>query len=367
MKLEQEVKTGRQEIHTDAYPMSIGELVNLYRDRELDIHPEFQRQFRWADYQKSKLIESILLGIPLPSLFVAQRDDGVWDVVDGLQRISTILEFMGELKDSEGLSVPPLLLQSTQYLPSLQGMSWNGVGGTQAMSSELRLAFKREKVDVKIIKKESDKMAKYELFQRLNTGGSKLSEQEVRNCLLIMLRREAYAWLAQLSANSDFKGCLALSDRQIEEDFHLELALRYFIATKYSEGEGANHPDVGPYITERMKELLLDPEFDFNAEGKLFAAVFGLLNQELGDGAFKRYSVAKDLHSGPFLVSLFECLSAGVSVALQGRGETHARQRLKEVAPILADHPKYKKATAHGVRGIIRFPKLVELAQELFA
>ncbi len=102
MSLIEELNSARLQVHTDSYSMSIGEIVNLYKDKELQIHPEFQRLFRWTETQKSKLIESILLGIPLPSFFIAQREDGVWEVVDGLQRLSTIFSFMGELKDEMG-------------------------------------------------------------------------------------------------------------------------------------------------------------------------------------------------------------------------------------------------------------------------
>src|SRR5680860_1286658 len=101
MSLEQEIEEKKKEISTDGYPMSIGELISLYKERELDIHPEFQRFFRWSPLQKTKLIESILLGIPVPSIFVSQREDGVWDVVDGLQRLSTIFEFIGVLRDDQ--------------------------------------------------------------------------------------------------------------------------------------------------------------------------------------------------------------------------------------------------------------------------
>lgn len=84
MSLQSEIASLRTEIRTDGYPMSIGEWASLYESNELDIHPEFQRFFRWSNSQKTALIESILLGIPIPSVFVSQRDDGVWDVVDGL-------------------------------------------------------------------------------------------------------------------------------------------------------------------------------------------------------------------------------------------------------------------------------------------
>jgi len=96
--------------------MSIGEWINLYEGDEIDINPAFQRIYRWSDYQKSRLIESILLGIPIPPVFVAQREDGVWDVVDGQQRLSTILQLVGVLKDEKGDKLSPLKLQATNYL-----------------------------------------------------------------------------------------------------------------------------------------------------------------------------------------------------------------------------------------------------------
>jgi uncharacterized protein with ParB-like and HNH nuclease domain len=106
MGLNEEIAAGSRQLKTDGYPMSIGELVNLYKDGELDLHPDFQRFFRWDDTQKSRLIESVLLGIPLPSVFVFQRKDGVWDVIDGVQRLSTIFQFLGILKDPAGNLLP---------------------------------------------------------------------------------------------------------------------------------------------------------------------------------------------------------------------------------------------------------------------
>src|SRR4051812_21140534 len=118
--LQQEIDKRRSEIRTDDYAMSIGEWISLYENSELDIHPEFQRFFRWDVWQKSRLIESILLGIPIPPIFVSQRSDGVWDVVDGLQRLSTIFQFVGILKNEKGKPELPLELVETKYLPSLK-------------------------------------------------------------------------------------------------------------------------------------------------------------------------------------------------------------------------------------------------------
>jgi hypothetical protein len=96
MTLEAEVDNRSREISTDSYTMSIGELISMYRDGGLEIHPESKRYFRWSDVQKSRFVESLLLGIPVPSIFVSQRTDGVWEL-DGLQRVSTILQLAGRL------------------------------------------------------------------------------------------------------------------------------------------------------------------------------------------------------------------------------------------------------------------------------
>src|SRR5437763_5129159 len=124
MALQEEIDKVRAEIRSDGYAISISEWISIYEKRELDIHPEFQRFFRWSLRQKSRLIESLLLGIPIPQIFVAQRPDGVWDVVDGLQRLSTIFEFAGILLDDDKKRVPPLTLEATTYLPSLGGRRW---------------------------------------------------------------------------------------------------------------------------------------------------------------------------------------------------------------------------------------------------
>ena len=213
MSLTDEINARRAEIRSDGYPMSIGEIVNLYRDGELDIHPEFQRFYRWSDEQKSRLIESILLGIPIPSIFVSQRDDGVWDVIDGLQRLSTILQLIGYLKDENGALLEPLILKNTKYLPSLEAMQWANKNPALSIGTTNQLIIRRTKIDVKIILRESSESSRYELFQRLNTGGSQLSDQELRNAILLMVKPDAYRWIERLAKDENFQSCISLTDR----------------------------------------------------------------------------------------------------------------------------------------------------------
>lgn len=124
MSLETEVAKHSASVQSNSYSMSVGELIAMYKDNELDLHPEFQRFFRWTPEQKSRFIESLLLGFPVPPIFVAERDDQKWDVIDGLQRLSTILEVAGELKGKDNKRMLPLILGRTYYLPSLEGEKW---------------------------------------------------------------------------------------------------------------------------------------------------------------------------------------------------------------------------------------------------
>ncbi|MCT8730383.1 DUF262 domain-containing protein, partial [Glaesserella parasuis] len=304
--LQKDIQKARKQVHTDGYSMSIGELVNLYDDGEMDIRPEFQRLFRWSTEQKSKFIESILLGIPLPSIFVSQRDDGVWEVVDGLQRISTILQFMGKLRRTNTELYPPLSLLATKYLPSLEGMMWqNSENPDKELDSLTKLTFKREKMDIKIIKKESESDTKLELFQRLNSNGSALSEQEIRNVILLMENPEAQAWLETLSKNLSFIETTPISNKQESESFNLELLVRYFALRNLEKHWDVltKNRDIDPYLDEMVVYMFSD--FNFEKEKTLFEKTFQILDNVLGSNAFKKFNKEKDRYTGPFLLPIY--------------------------------------------------------------
>ena len=169
--LQSEIDNKRQEIRSDHYSMSIGEWISLYQQGELEIYPGFHRELRWSESQKTKFIESILLGIPISPIFVYQLQSGIWEVVDGLQRLSTIYQFAGILKDENGQLLPPLTLQKTESLPSLAGKIWKDKkhpeGSDIGFTPEQRLLIKKAKINVNIVLSESDTQFKYDLFQRL--------------------------------------------------------------------------------------------------------------------------------------------------------------------------------------------------------
>ncbi|MCI2965416.1 DUF262 domain-containing protein [Shewanella sp. N2AIL] len=229
MSLEKEIQTARKEIVSDGYDMSLGEVMNLYKDDELVINPEFQRLFRWDITRKTRFIESILLSIPIPPIFVFQDKDGNWELIDGLQRLSTVLEFAGILKSPEGKKVEPSTLEGTKFLPSLADKRWQVWNeGDDSIDKSMQMQIKRARIRVEILLKESDENAKYELFQRLNTGGAQLSQQEVRNCVAVMINPIFYKLLQRLSENDDFSRTINQTDKALEKQSGVELVLRFF-------------------------------------------------------------------------------------------------------------------------------------------
>src|ERR1700733_1447123 len=88
----------KRSVSYDAYDITIRQLVDMAANGEIDIAPDYQRHFVWKEDRESQLVESIYLGIPVPSLFMATNKDGSWEVVDGVQRLSTILHFCGDKK-----------------------------------------------------------------------------------------------------------------------------------------------------------------------------------------------------------------------------------------------------------------------------
>ena len=367
MSLTDQINKKRREIKTDGYPMSIREWVSMYERNELDIHPEFQRFYRWTPGQKAGLIESILLGIPLPPIFVSQRADGVWDVVDGLQRLSTIFQFMGILRDENGKRVEPLALEGTKYLPSLKGIQWESSESPKnSLPKDLQLVVKGSKISASIVLKESDESAKYDLFQRLNTGGSELSPQEVRNCLLVMINKSFFEWLKELPSFEPFVLTTALSDRPLEESYDMELALRFVLLARIAESDVKAIGDVGTFLTDRVSDAAQDKKFRRAEMKQLFETTFAILAEVLDEQAFKRYNAKKKRHEGGFLLSLFEVVALGVAYNIAENTLCPKNDIAKRARSVWTDKSFTDWATS-GVNASRRLPRLIPLGRKLFA
>lgn len=317
--LDSELLAAEQAMSTDSYSMSIGELISSYTGGEIEVNPSFQRFFRWTDFQKSRLVESFLLGLPVPPIFVFQRTSGHWELIDGLQRVSTILQFVGELKDKTSKLVPQLILTETKYMPSLKGMVWKDtVDNTNVLPDALKLKFRKSRIDVKIIMPKSAELSKYELFDRLNTGGSQATSAEVRNCLILMKDVSFFEWLSELVDYQPFVNTIPLTEKAVAEQYRIELLVRFLILQNTTVEEAKSIPDLETYLNDKILAMASDTQLDRVEIAKKFRQTFDILSKLFDDGSFRRLNVAKGTYVGPFLLAAFEVIAMGVACNLDG-------------------------------------------------
>lgn len=374
--LEKKIREERRKIKIKDADIMVSQLKEMYADREsIDVHPEFQRVFRWTSKQKSRFIESILLGIPIPPIFVAEDEDLNWDIIDGVQRLSTIFEFLGILKDDENRTLKPSVLVQTKTLKELEGKVWDNKYYEHKFSFEqnkyLKNAFLNATLRIIKVDTESDPKAKYDIFDRLNTGGSRLSPQEIRNCLAIMLNRNFYTWLRQLSYNPDFIGCMPLSDNAIKEQDDLEYVLRFLVYRNIKSSEFSSSDELTELITDKMRELCITDSLNYEKEKDVFDKTFELLQSALGDDAFKKYYSEKDRFKGGVMISSFEIIAIGISNNLEDILKLKdPTEYIKEKVKNLYSNKKYlelQKAKIASQRGVTRFSILTKFGTEYFS
>ncbi|GAB3224054.1 hypothetical protein [Pseudaeromonas pectinilytica] len=248
------------------------------------------------------------------------------------------------------------------------GVNWD----SDAFNTALKISFKREKIDVKIIKKESDVNTKFELFQRLNTGGSNLSDQEVRNCLLIMLNPGFFELILEMSRDENFVNTISITDRLIEERFDMELVLRFLIQNMASLAELSAIEDISPFLTNNMKKLASDSDLDVNLIRSLFSATFRYVNVALGDNAYRKWDGTK--YKGSFSIAIFEVITSGVFGYLTSHLELVAGdsqidmtliETIQRVSKLLPENAVFLENSGSGIRATYRLPKLIPLGRRL--
>ena len=368
--LKDEIENVQRSVKTDAYQLSIGEIVNMYKDGELVINPDFQRLFRWEIGQKSKLIESLLLGIPVPSIFVFETEKSTWELVDGLQRISTLLEFMGELKDpGTGQLRPPTALVATKYLPSLDKAVWAQSDEVEdipldeqtPLPSPLQLAIRRSRLSVEILKRPSENTTKYDLFQRLNAGGIAANPQELRNCIAIMVNREYAAFMRALADSEAFQTVLAASEEQLEKQRHMEYVSRFLTHT-YVRYDGKL--DVEEFIDASI--VTLATENETRRAGVTFNETFDWLNRAYGADALRRFQDGAPV--GRIGLVALEGIAVGIaknvaSIRQKANPVSYVRRRIKQ----FWEADEVENFFAAGLRGTIRIQRTVPFGTGWFA
>lgn len=348
-KLDAGIREKRNLLRADRLDVSFGELKNLYYSNDLIISPEFQRSFRWDAEQKSAFIESLIVGLPIPPIFVAEDDEGKWELVDGLQRLSTVFSFFGELKNipENDDKINLFKLEKCRLIEELNGLD------KETLPVKIRVGILRAVCRVEILRWDSSIAGKYELFKRLNAGGEPLTGQEIRNAVFIEKARDLILLCRELGEKQDFINLLKLTPKQKIERLNEELILRYFFLRYGSINTGLSLQDNLDKFTEKTFPGLT---LNLNKEKDIFLRIILLWKERLS---------AKDFHApnGPLKTSLYEVVAyvTGEHLAYY---ENHIQEFIDKFTKLKNDTEF--KAVGNSSFAVARVQKRKEIAENIF-
>lgn len=358
--LEQQISDERARLSTDRMDISFGELINMYKAGELVIRPEYQRLFRWRGSQKTALIESVLLGIPIPPIFVAEDREGVWELVDGLQRVSTIVSFFGDLNEdllticSDDLPeenrnyVNKWELESGSLVEDLEGFN------VDTLPKKYVINLKRAVCRVEILRGESNTAMKYELFKRLNSGGSKLTPQEIRNAIYRGINPKINILMEKLSQNENFKKLVSLSGQKKQELYDQELVLRFIAFLNNADKVNSN---TEYFLDEFMEEAVNNNAFDTDYYENIFVKVMGILSDACDTNVFRNDRNA-------FVPAYYEGITIGIAQNIE-KYENNLTLTAEKIWE-LKNNNDFKKFSGSASNSKSRIRNRLRIADEIF-
>jgi uncharacterized protein with ParB-like and HNH nuclease domain len=280
-------------IRVETRPMTIDLLLQRIKYEELNLTPDFQRKDGiWNPRTKSRLIESILIRIPLPAFYMDATDEDKWVVIDGLQRLTTLKMFVNDKS---------LKLNELEFLTQLENKNFD------ELPRNLQRRIIETQVTVYLIEKGTPSAVKFNIFKRINTGGLPLSLQEIRHALNIGKSTE---FLKKLASSSEFKKATAdrnFSQRMADREFILRFLA--FVIHPYREYKAT---EFDSFLSDVMAEINKMSEQDINNLELKFTKAMAAAYEIFGNDAFRKRS-RSDAPRSPINKALFESWSVNLS------------------------------------------------------
>jgi len=295
-----DIEVSERKIIWQAKDFSIREFLTMKNDGELTLQPHYQRNFVATDLIASKLIESILLDVPIPVVYLAEEQDGSYSVIDGQQRLTSFLSFLeGKFPDTR-----PFKLSGLRVLPELNRKLFT------ELENELQKKIRSTTIHSIIIKKESNPDIKFEIFERLNTGSTKLNEDEIRNTVY---RGDYIELLSELSENKIFHD-LIQKDNFKKRMLYRGMVLRFLAL---SEKSYLNYKSSMKQFSNKElrdnRNLNIEKRKEYKAR---FEHCLDLVKVVFGINAFRRYIPGSNDEGGKWAstqinMSLFDLQMVG--------------------------------------------------------
>jgi hypothetical protein len=286
---------------------TVKDLFDRYKDGDLLLQPDFQRYFVWDRSKQSRLVESVILDVPLPIIYLAEEPDGKEAVIDGQQRLMTFFRFI----DGE------LALSGLQVRKDLEGKRYAD------LDKVLQNTIRRAAIRTITIQKESDKDLKFEIFYRINTGSVALNPQELRNCVFRGPYNEV---IRDLASDADFRFLLGISspDKRMKDR---ELVLRF--AAFHHATYLKYRPPMRRFLNADMEQYRGITKQQADELSRAFRVSVQSVRSLLGKNAFRRFTRGQQndpnggWESRSFNSALYDILMAGFTRYDKNQVYTH--------------------------------------------
>lgn len=323
--------------------LSFRELVTMYKEGEL-IKPEIQRNYVWDKKEASRFIDSLLMGLPVPSIFLARSTDEKKLIVDGYQRIMTVYDFLRGVFSKDGSSFK--LTNSEQI-----NIRWRNKTFSE-LPDELQRKIRATTIHAIIFEQrhpENDDTSLYQVFERINTSGRGLTPQEIRNCVY---QGPLNSFLIDFNLNKTWRKLFGteVPDPRMRD---MEFILRFLLLREGGMRDHDKRYSLKKCLNEFMKNPANNSDAALREFGDAFSKVIEFLNEHLGHNAFHNVS-EKGGYIDKFHPTIFDSLSVATYLYLQGHGKTsissgHLEERKRE---LLKDEVYKYAIRAETMRGL---------------
>lgn len=283
---EKEIKLKQAEVKYDLRDFTVDFLVQEFNDGRFYV-PPYQRKFIWPVKHRCRFIESVMLGLPIPMMFVADMQDGLLEIVDGAQRIHTLECFKSN----------DLQLSGLDRLPSLNGFRFGDLPQSQQRK------FGNKALRLVVLEDSTTAATRQEIFDRVNTSGLRARPSEIRRGAH---QGKFMAFISTCANNALFKKLCPISDDLRNRYEHEELVLRFFA---YSDEYMKFRHDVDKFLTNYVRER--SRSFNEPQMAAEFAAMLEFVHK------YFPYGFAKNERANTTPRVRFEAISIGVNLALR--------------------------------------------------
>lgn len=357
----------RKIVRVEHLAMSLGEIVSMYKSGELILRPEYQRLLKWNEKQKTLFIESLLLGLPTPTVFVASGDEGKWEVVDGLQRVSTVIDFIAGLKSEDTGDIPNYepfkkLSDDLVYLTANSEDQSFVDKSFEHFPQKIQLELRRQRINVVVLLSDTTEDVKYELFQRLNEGGTRITSMEMRNAIFVSRNSKLWQKIDRVGQSQSYAALFP--DRFIRDDnsYNKYNPILYFMAI-YDEFDAIESGDkkipyIDPFITKYVRDLE-------QQKGEVLLSLFERVVEKLNS---LDLSDARNVFSSGqrYSDTVFGIITLGIAINFDGLpNDMLLKNKIENIVEAIKEDTQ-SPILQRGLSASARIPRMLKFAKQYF-